>query len=95
MGLIMLILIGCAPTAYALNRTLPASDTPAFVASAQASAQVLRQQGAAPMAIDNARPVLKSALERRALVSPNAYGAIIAVSQDLSQRVQGYGALSR
>ena len=34
MGLIMLILIGCAPTAYALNRTLPASETPAFVRSA-------------------------------------------------------------
>src|ERR1700734_2770464 len=34
MGLIMLILIGAAPTAYALNPTVPASATPAFVAAA-------------------------------------------------------------
>ena len=34
MGLIMLILIGSAPTAYALNRTMPDSSAPAFIASA-------------------------------------------------------------
>ena len=33
MGLIMLILIGAAPTAYALNRAMPESSTPAFPAS--------------------------------------------------------------
>jgi PiT family inorganic phosphate transporter len=37
MGLIMLILIGCAPTAYALNRTMPESATPAFVAARPAA----------------------------------------------------------
>src|SRR5579862_6719035 len=37
MGLIMLILIGAAPTAYALNRTMPENATPAFVASASAA----------------------------------------------------------
>lgn len=31
MGLIMLILIGALPTAYALNRTMPDSDAPAFI----------------------------------------------------------------
>jgi PiT family inorganic phosphate transporter len=37
MGLIMLILIGLVPTAYALNRAVPASATMDFVAvSAQA-----------------------------------------------------------
>ena len=39
MGLIMLILIGVVPTAYALNRAVPASHTPAFVASAEAGVQ--------------------------------------------------------
>ena len=32
MGLIMLILIGIVPTAYAVNRAVPASDTPDFIA---------------------------------------------------------------
>jgi PiT family inorganic phosphate transporter len=31
MGLIMLILIGIAPTAYALSRTMPDASTPAFL----------------------------------------------------------------
>src|ERR1700722_13916086 len=35
MGLIMLILIGAAPAAYALNRALPADSPPAFVQAMQ------------------------------------------------------------
>jgi PiT family inorganic phosphate transporter len=35
MGLIMLILIGIVPSAYALNHAIPASQTPAFVASSR------------------------------------------------------------
>ncbi len=45
MGLIMLILIGCAPTAYALNRTMPESAMPAFVAAARPA----RRRRSAPM----------------------------------------------
>jgi PiT family inorganic phosphate transporter len=40
MGLIMLILIGAAPTAYALNRTMSADATPAFVQTSQAASAV-------------------------------------------------------
>src|ERR1700743_502799 len=40
MGLIMLILIGAAPTAYALNRTMPENATPAFVTSASGAQSV-------------------------------------------------------
>ncbi|MBB3345925.1 inorganic phosphate transporter [Sphingomonas sp. BK069] len=94
MGLIMLILIGCAPTAYALNRTLPASETPAFLASATGAAATLTRHGAAAVPLERARPLLKDALEQRRAVSPQAYGAVVAVSRDLSQRVAGYGALS-
>src|ERR1700753_1830732 len=42
MGLIMLILIGAAPTAYALNRTMPESATPAFITSAASASQVFQ-----------------------------------------------------
>ena len=40
MGLIMLILIGIAPTAYALNRTMPDSSTTAFIQQSVAAHQV-------------------------------------------------------
>jgi inorganic phosphate transporter, PiT family len=93
MGLIMLILIGCAPTAYALNRTLPASATPAFVQSSQAAGAVLTGKGAAAVPIDQARPVLVKALQERKANSPEVYGALVAVSQDLTRNVSAYGSL--
>ena len=95
MGLIMLILIGCAPTAYALNRTLPASETPAFVASATATSNVLLRHSAVAVAPADARAVLKTSLEQRKPLTPQTYGAIVTVSRELSERVAGYGALSR
>ncbi|UVO49312.1 inorganic phosphate transporter [Sphingomonas sp. SUN019] len=95
MGLIMLILIGCAPTAYALNRTLPASETPAFVASANAAAATLVDKGAVTIAPEQARAVLTRALERREPNTPQAYGAIVAVSRNLATQVDGYGSLSK
>lgn len=95
MGLIMLILIGCAPTAYALNRTQPASATPAFVQSARATGAVLAGKGAEAVPIDRARPVLVTALQERKADSPLVYGAMLAVSQDLTRNVASYGSLSR
>ena len=95
MGLIMLILIGCAPTAYALNRTLPASETPAFHASAVAASRVLARHGAVQVPLERARPVLIDALSRRAVDTPAAYGAAVAVSRDVADRVAGYGSLGR
>src|SRR5262249_54085628 len=48
MGLIMLILVGIVPTAYALNLAMPHNQTQDFVAVSQAAAQVL--SGAGPQA---------------------------------------------
>ncbi len=93
MGLIMLILIGCAPTAYALNRTIPASEMPAFVRSAAAADAVLVRQGATAIDPATARNQLKDALASRRVMTPAVYGATVAVSRDLAQRVSGYGSL--
>jgi PiT family inorganic phosphate transporter len=41
MGLIMLILVGIVPTAYALNHALPASETQDFVAVSRQTANLL------------------------------------------------------
>ena len=46
MGLIMLILIGVAPTAYALNRALPAGHTATFIAASDAAAKIIDAHGA-------------------------------------------------
>jgi PiT family inorganic phosphate transporter len=97
MGLIMLILIGCAPTAYALNRTLPTSATPAFVQTANtANAAFDARSGGGPdMALEQARTVLTGALQQRKAESPQVFAALESVSRDLTARVASYGSLSK
>ncbi len=94
MGLIMLILIGCAPTAYALNRSLPTSATPAFVAAAtSAGATFDAKAGGVTVAPAEARGVLTRALQVKTVDTPQVYAAIETVSRGLAQRVGNYGAL--
>lgn len=95
MGLIMLILIGCAPTAYALNRTLPTAQTPAYIQTADTATAVFEKHGQLqqPMPVDQARSVLTSALQSHKADAPQVNDAIASVSRDLTQRVAGYGSL--
>jgi PiT family inorganic phosphate transporter len=96
MGLIMLILIGCAPTAYALNRTLPASATPAFVQTANAATAVFdARSGGIEMPAEQARAALTAALQQRKVDTPQVYAALEGLSKDLTGRVASYGSLSK
>ena len=96
MGLIMLILIGCAPTAYALNRTMPEAATPAFVQSAERAATVFAARGGStPLPAENARGILTASLQARRVDTPDAYAAIATLSRDVADRVAGYGALAK
>ena len=97
MGLIMLILIGCAPTAYALNRTMPESQTPAFVASANAASNAfsVHAAGATVTTVDEARDVLTRALKERKASTPRVYAAASSLSRDLGQRIGAFGSLNK
>ncbi len=97
MGLIMLILIGCAPTAYALNRTMPESAMPAFVQTANQAAGAFRAHAAGSTggSVEDARTTLTKALRAREVASPQVFGAIDTLSRDVSQRIQGYGTLQK
>jgi PiT family inorganic phosphate transporter len=55
MGLIMLILIGTLPTAYALNRAMPASQVEEFRANSTAAAEVIERQASTSSAIRGRR----------------------------------------
>jgi len=44
MGLIMLILIGTVPTAYALNRSLPESQIAQFSANSAAASKIVEER---------------------------------------------------
>lgn len=93
MGLIMLILIGCAPTAYALNRTLPASETPAFVQTANIATAAFDAKGGPDMTPQAARATLTQALQERKAEGQQVFGALESLSRDLTARVEGYGSL--
>jgi len=96
MGLIMLILIGCAPTAYALNRTVPESATPAFVQHARtAEAIFARQPGPEPRALDVARATVTQGIATRRIDTPAVYGALSSLSRDVGDRLASYGSLGK
>ena len=96
MGLIMLILIGCAPTAYALNRTMPESAMPAFVQAARdASTAFVAHANGAPTDVVAARTEVTRALKTKHVADPVVYGALSTLSDDVSTRIAGYGSLGK
>jgi len=94
-ALIMLILIGVAPTAYALNRTMPDSAMPAFVTSAVSAERVFaaHAQGAAPMSADRARATVGAVLRTRDLNRAEVFAGLDALSNDITVQVRDYGSL--
>lgn len=94
MGLIMLILIGCAPTAYALNRTLAPEATPKLVQQATAAAIVFAHAGTSTVPLATAREVLGSALKTKSANDPVVYAAIDTVARDVGNRLSRYESLA-
>ena len=97
MGLIMLILIGAAPTAYALNRTMSADATPAFVQTSQAASAVFAGNSGSEPRIDaaQARKTVADALKAKALNRPEVFGALAVLSTDIADVVKNYGSLQQ
>ncbi|GLS73857.1 phosphate transporter [Methylobacterium tardum] len=97
MGLIMLILIGAAPTAYALNRTMTADATPAFVQTSQAASTVFagHADGEPRPDASQARKTVADALKAKGLNKPEVYSALAALSTDIATSVKNYGSLQQ
>src|SRR6202166_333118 len=93
MGLIMLILIGTVPTAYALNRTMHERDVAAFVsASAQAQA-AFERYGSGAIPVDPHAAVLEMVRDRS--VSPQSMPALGALAGSISTQVERYHSLAK
>ncbi len=97
LGLIMLILIGAAPTAYALNRSMSDSQTPHFVQAANAAAGTFgtHAKGAPDVAPDAARKTLTDALAKKSLGGPDIAAAEAALARDIAHQVSSYGSIKR
>ena len=94
MGLIMLILIGVAPTAYALNRALPESYTVSFVEASDAAAKVIDAKGAGFAILGDPRPVVTEYVHAHK-ISEGTYPALAVLIKDIGDRVKSYGTLAK
>src|SRR5262249_33733809 len=65
MGLIMLILIGTVPTAYALNRAMPSSQIEAFIKNSEAASKVIEAKASGHQIIGNPRPAVTNYVAAR------------------------------
>jgi PiT family inorganic phosphate transporter len=89
MGLIMLILIGTAPIAYALNRAMPEAQMTPFVAMATATQHSLERYAAAP-APANPRAVLTSYV-RTHTYNAQVIPAVATLTGRIAAQVRGSG----
>ncbi len=93
MGLIMLILVGTLPMAYALNRTMPADQSLQFAAVAEVTQQALVKSAPQPAPADP-RPVL-STYVRTKETTPELIPALAALTGRIGEQVKGYGSLAK
>jgi PiT family inorganic phosphate transporter len=94
MGLIMLILIGVAPTAYALNRALPDSHVPAFVSASQAASKIVDAHGAGYAIIGDPRPAVTDYVHAHK-ISEGTYPSLSVLVKQIADEVQQYGSLAK
>jgi PiT family inorganic phosphate transporter len=94
MGLIMLILIGVAPTAYALNRALPESQTAAFVSASDAASKIVAAHGAGYAIIGDPRPAVTDYVHAHK-ISEGTYPSLVVLMKQMSDEVQQYGTLAK
>jgi inorganic phosphate transporter, PiT family len=93
MGLIMLILIGVVPTAYALNRAMPDSASQPFLRTSTYVAQTLDRY-ADGRTVTDARRVIGEYLRTRQ-ANPSVVPALSQLSKDIRTQVEQYGSIRR
>jgi inorganic phosphate transporter, PiT family len=94
MGLIMLILIGVAPTAYALNRALPESQMAQFTQASDAAAKVIAAKSAGFSIIGDPRPIVTDYVHSHK-IADSTYPALAVFVKNISDEVTQYGSLAK
>ena len=94
MGLIMLILIGVAPTAYALNRAPAEGHAAQFIASAHAASKIVEAHGAGYNVIGDPRPAVTEYIHAHQ-ISEGTYPSLAALTKEISDSVEQYGSVAK
>jgi inorganic phosphate transporter, PiT family len=93
MGLIMLILIGTVPTAYALNRALPASAIAEFQQTSQAAASVVETKASGYSVIGDPRPAVTASVAQHK-VTEGTFPSLAALMRDIARQISGSGSIT-
>ena len=94
MGLIMLILIGVVPTAYALNRAMPASQMEQFVKNSDAASAVIGAKAAGYNVLGDPRPAVTSYVAQRQ-INEGTFPSLAALVRDIAKQMSDYGSIAR
>lgn len=94
MGLIMLILIGIVPTAFALNRALPDGELAKFSAASAAASQLIQQRATGHAAAGNPRPAVTDYVAHHH-INDGTFPSLAALVRDVDRQVTQYGSLRR
>src|SRR5215510_8551846 len=94
MGLIMLILIGTVPTAYALNRTPAPNQVESFRAASTAAAAVIEKQAAGYNVLGDPRPAVTAFISQRK-INEGTYVSLQTLVKDIAAQVDQYGSLTK
>jgi len=94
MGLIMLILIGTVPTAYALNRAMPASQMEQFQANSKAAIAVIEAKAAGFRVLGNPRPAVTSYVSQHQ-INEGTFPSLAVLVRDIASQVTQYGSIAR
>ncbi len=94
MGLIMLILIGTVPTAYALNHAVGRDQVQAFASLSQRAEAVLAEHGGTTPVSGDPRATVTEAIRTR-IVTAESLPALRALIGDIARQVESYGSLAK
>jgi PiT family inorganic phosphate transporter len=94
MGLIMLILIGVVPTAYALNRALPQSQIEQFATNSNAASAVINAKASGHSADSDPRAAVTAYVAQHQL-NDGTFPSLAVLVNDISKQVTQYGSISK
>jgi len=94
MGLIMLILVGTMPIAYALNRAMPVENMVQFVAVSQVAQATLDRTSGSPLFTGNASDTIAQYVRTKEL-DGEVMPALSALIGGIGQQIKDYGSLTR
>jgi len=94
MGLIMLILIGTVPTAYALNRTPSPSHVAEFRANSEAAAQIIASKAAGYSVYGDPRPAVSAFISARK-INEGTYPSLAVLVREIAKQVDTYGSVAQ